>query len=276
MRNTKIILSPEERQSKVLKDYFKSINKFSTLTTEEERNLCLKISNGDWNAREKLIKSNLKLVISIAKKYQGYGLSLLDLIEEGNKGLVLGVEHYDINRKTKFSTCASWWIRYSIKKALTDDSRTVRIPISQYNRYKEINEFVNSVTQETQESPTSDEINDKLKIQKEHIDIVLSNLNPTIPFLKDDNPINSKDFSTEKEIEQKSLLDFIERILSKLSKREESVIRRIFGIGCDEMSIKDIASEFGLTYERIRQIKKIALAKIKQRYPNLRKELYND
>lgn len=263
------------KSSETLTKYLREINSEDTLTEEEEIELAKRIKNGDKAAVEKLIKCNLRFVISIAKQYNGRGLSIDDLVNEGNLGLIKGVYKYDETRGIKFISYAVWWIRQSISQALSECSRVVRLPLNKVNN---LNRFVvarNKLQQKNRREPTIYELSQELKM---NIDEVMSVIDTyKFPLYADSAPKDDDSYSfvdiladendnlmTEKK-DLDSFNEEINSILSKLDKVEEDVIRYYFGFPpCKMMTLDEIGSILNLTRERVRQIKEKAISNIKK------------
>lgn len=283
MKSFKISQSITDRQDASLGIYFKDVSKQSRINTDEEIELAEKIKQGDNKAIEKLILSNLRFVISVAKQYQNNGLSLVDLIQEGNLGLIEGVKRWDHTRGFKFISYAVWWIRQSIIRAITEQSRTVRVPNNQIANMNKINKAIEKLEQELNRSPSVEELEKEIEIPSDKITLTLSSINKSLsldtPFkdeevgcLLDIIP-NENSFKTDDEIIENSVSKGIESVLLKLSNREGDIIRMSFGLGMIPMTFEEIAVRFGIGSERVRQIQNEALSKIKTKYSNELKEL---
>jgi RNA polymerase primary sigma factor len=245
------------------------------ITPEEEVNLAVKIKQGDERALEKLTKANLRFVVSVAKQYQNQGLSLSDLINEGNLGLIKAAQRFDETRGFKFISYAVWWIRQSILQALAEQSRIVRLPLNKVGLTNKINKAYSQLEQEFQREPSAEELALILDINTEEIETTLGvaarHVSVDAPFVDgEENTLldvlnNPNAISTDVELEHnESLRDEIERSLSTLTDRQKDVLKLFFGIGVEHpMSLEDIGDRFGLTRERVRQIKDKAITKLR-------------
>lgn len=275
MRQLKITKSITNRESQSLEKYLQEIGKVDLLTPEEEVELAKRIKQGDQAALEKLTKANLRFVVSVAKQYQNQGLSLSDLINEGNLGLIKAAQRFDETRGFKFISYAVWWIRQSILQALAEQSRIVRLPLNKVGSLNKINKAFSELEQEYEREPSSDELADLLDIPTEEVETTLGvaarHVSMDAPFVEgEDNSLldvleNSATPGTDTALEYKeSLRKEIERSLSTLTERQCDVIKLYFGIGVEHpMSLEDIGEKFGLTRERVRQIKDKAINKLR-------------
>ncbi len=264
------------RNGKLLNQYFNEISKFDLLTSEEELELAVKIRKGDENARNKLIKANLRFVISVANQYQNRGLSLSDLINEGNLGLIRATKSFDLTRGFKFISYAVWWIRQSITQAIIDNSRIVHLPLNVVGNQIKINRASRDFETEYDRKPTNEElskllglsitsISNALKVSASDfsIDSPLKNEDGYKKTMLDVLPDNNQP-SPDDELTKLSLSEDIEYMLSILTDREAEIIMMIFGIGKEKKStLEEIGEHFNLTRERIRQIKEKALKKLR-------------
>jgi RNA polymerase primary sigma factor len=275
MRQLKITKSITNRESQSLEKYLQEIGKVELISPEEEVALAIRIKNGDENALEKLTKANLRFVVSVAKQYQNQGLTLPDLINEGNLGLIKAAQRFDETRGFKFISYAVWWIRQSILQALAEQSRIVRLPLNKVGLSNRISKAFSLLEQEFEREPTAEELALFLDIE---IDEVSATLGAGIRHVSMDQPLsdgedstlmdvmtNPNAVSTDNELAFKaSLKTEIERSLSTLSERQKDVIRYFFGIGIDHaLSLEDIGQRFNLTRERVRQIKDKAITKLR-------------
>ena len=275
MRQLKITKSITNRESQSLEKYLQEIGKVDLLTPEEEVELAKKIKQGDQIALEKLTKANLRFVVSVAKQYQNQGLSLSDLINEGNLGLIKAAQRFDETRGFKFISYAVWWIRQSILQALAEQSRIVRLPLNKVGSLNKINKAFSELEQEYEREPSSDELAELLEIPTEEVETTLGvaarHVSMDAPFVEgEDNSLldvleNSATPGTDQALEYKeSLRREIDRSLSTLTDRQCDVIKLYFGIGVEHpMSLEDIGDKFGLTRERVRQIKDKAINKLR-------------
>lgn len=283
MRSFKISQSITDRQDASLGAYFKDVSKLSMISPEEEVELTRRIKNGDYKAMEKLIKANLRFVISVAKQYQGKGLPLVDLIQEGNCGLIEASKKFDESRGFRFISYAVWWIRQSIMKAISDQCRTIRIPMSQVVCIGKINKASEKFEQENGRKPSPEELEECTNISIDKVNNVLSSNNKAVsldsPFKDEDVSClldivpNENATSADSSVSNEDLSSSIEYILSKLSYRERDIIRMSFGIGMDPMTNEEIANRFGIGCERVRQIQHNAIKHIRKKYSNQLKEL---
>ena len=266
MRQLKITKSITNRESASLDKYLQEIGKEDLITVEEEVELAQRIRKGDQRALEKLTRANLRFVVSVAKQYQNQGLSLPDLINEGNLGLIKAAEKFDETRGFKFISYAVWWIRQSILQALAEQSRIVRLPLNQVGSLNKINKAFSRFEQEHERRPSPEELAEKvadtLRVSGRHISVdapfVEGEDNSLLDVLvNDDSPVADKTLINE------SLSTEVERALATLTERERDIIRLFFGINCQEMTLEEIGEKFGLTRERVRQIKEKAIRRLR-------------
>lgn len=275
MRQLKITKSITNRESQSLEKYLQEIGKVDLLTPEEEVDLAKRIKQGDQVALEKLTKANLRFVVSVAKQYQNQGLSLSDLINEGNLGLIKAAQRFDETRGFKFISYAVWWIRQSILQALAEQSRIVRLPLNKVGSLNKINKAFSELEQEYEREPLPEELAEMLEIPTEEVETTLGvaarHVSMDAPFVEgEDNSLldvleNNATPGTDEPLEYQELLRReIERSLSTLTDRQCDVIKLYFGIGVEHpMSLEDIGEKFGLTRERVRQIKDKAINKLR-------------
>ncbi len=275
MRQLKITKSITNRESQSLEKYLQEIGKVDLLTPEEEVELAKRIKQGDQAALEKLTKANLRFVVSVAKQYQNQGLSLSDLINEGNLGLIKAAQRFDETRGFKFISYAVWWIRQSILQALAEQSRIVRLPLNKVGSLNKINKAFSELEQTYEREPSAEELAELLEITPEEVETTLGvaarHVSMDAPFVEgEDNSLldvlENKDMpGTDQHLEyMDSLRREIERSLSTLTDRQADVIKLYFGIGVDHpLSLEDIGDRFGLTRERVRQIKDKAINKLR-------------
>ena len=273
MRQLKITKSITNRESASLDKYLQEIGREELITVEEEVELAQRIRKGDQAALEKLTRANLRFVVSVAKQYQNQGLSLPDLINEGNLGLIKAAEKFDETRGFKFISYAVWWIRQSILQALAEQSRIVRLPLNQVGSLNKINKALQKFEQENERMPSSEELSEMIDVPKDKIADTLRvsgrHVSVDAPFVEvEDNSlldvlVNNDSPSADRGLVNESLNKEIERALSTLATREREIIKSFFGIGCQEMTLEEIGERFGLTRERVRQIKEKAIRKLK-------------
>ena len=273
MRQLKITKSITNRESASLDKYLQEIGREELVTPDEEVELAQRIRKGDQEALEKLTRANLRFVVSVAKQYQNQGLSLPDLINEGNLGLIKAAEKYDETRGFKFISYAVWWIRQSILQALAEQSRIVRLPLNQVGSLNKINKALTRFEQENERQPTNEELSEMIDVPKDKISDTLRvgsrHVSVDAPFVEgEDNSLldvlpNDDSPSADKGLVNESLNTEIERALSTLTDREREIVKSFFGIGCQEMTLEEIGERFGLTRERVRQIKEKAIRRLK-------------
>jgi len=273
MRQLKIIKSITNRESASLDKYLQEIGREELITVEEEVELAQRIKKGDQAALEKLTRANLRFVVSVAKQYQNQGLSLPDLINEGNLGLIKAAEKFDETRGFKFISYAVWWIRQSILQALAEQSRIVRLPLNQVGSLNKINKAYSKFEQEHERRPSAEELADQLEIPTEKVTDTLRvsgrHISVDAPFVEgEDNNlldvlVNNDSPNADRALISESLAREIDRALSTLTERESDIVKLFFGIGCQEMTLEEIGERFGLTRERVRQIKEKAIRRLR-------------
>ena len=273
MRQLKITKSITNRESASLDKYLQEIGKEDLITVEEEVELAQRIKKGDQEALEKLTKANLRFVVSVAKQYQNQGLSLPDLINEGNLGLIKAAEKFDETRGFKFISYAVWWIRQSILQALAEQARIVRLPLNQVGSLNKINKAFARFEQENERTPSPEELANALELPKEKVSDTLRvagrHVSVDAPFADgEDNSlldvlVNTDSPNADRGLINESLSTEVERALSALTDREKDIIKYFFGIGCQEMTLEEIGEKFGLTRERVRQIKEKAIRRLR-------------
>lgn len=283
MKNIKITQSITNRQDASLGMYFRDVSKQSLIDSEEEIKLAERIKKGDQKAIDKLVKANLRFVISVAKQYQNKGLSLVDLIQEGNIGLIEGAKRYDETKGFKFISYAVWWIRQAIIKAISSQCRTVRIPMNQVAYMNKINKTTEKFEQENERKPSIDELELQTGISADKIALNVSSINRTLSLdtaFKDEESgclldiiPNQNSPEADNLVIDESISKEVEEVLSNLSYREGDILRMIFGIRVTPMTMEEIASRFGIGAERVRQIQHEALKKIKNNYSDTLKGL---
>ena len=278
MRQLKITQSITNRESASLDKYLQEIGHEELISVEEEVELAQRIRKGDRKALEKLTKANLRFVVSVAKQYQNKGLSLPDLINEGNLGLIKAAEKFDETRGFKFISYAVWWIRQSILQAIAEQSRIVRLPLNQVGSVNKINKIANRFEQEHERRPSADEIGDFVDLPEEKIDVALKantrHVSMDAPFADgEENSLldilpNNDSPDTDFELVMESLRNEINRALLTLNERERHIIEAFFGINQPEMTLEEIGEKFGLTRERVRQIKEKAIRRLRHNTKN--------
>ncbi len=279
MRQLKITKQVTNRDTLSLDKYLHEIGKVELLSAEREVELAKRIKKGDQKALEELVKANLRFVVSVSKQYQNQGLSLPDLINEGNLGLIKAAERFDETRGFKFISYAVWWIRQSILQAIAEQSRIVRLPLNKIGSINKINKAFNQLEQEFQREPTVDELADLMESRPEIVEdsMNFSNIHVSMDApLRDEEANNMYDVllnedspSPDNELINSSLRMEIERSLATLGEREAQILRYYFGLnGCLPHTLEEIGDEFGLTRERVRQIKEKSIKKLKNQYRN--------
>lgn len=273
MRQLKISKSITNRESASLEKYLQEIGHQDLLTADEEVELAQQIKKGDRKALERLTKANLRFVVSVAKQYQNKGLSLPDLINEGNLGLIKAAERYDETRGFKFISYAVWWIRQSILQAIAEQSRIVRLPLNQVGSVNRIARELNKFEQENERKPSVEEMADRIDLPEEKIaeamKINTHHVSMDAPFADGEDNIlldflpNTDSPSTDNVLDQESLRTEIGRVLDVLNDREQKVIKAFFGIGMQEMTLEEIGDKYNLTRERVRQIKEKAIRRLR-------------
>lgn len=273
MRQLKITKSITNRETASLDKYLHEIGKEDLITVEEEVELAQRIKKGDRAALEKLTKANLRFVVSVAKQYQNQGLTLPDLINEGNLGLIKAAEKFDETRGFKFISYAVWWIRQSILQALAEQSRIVRLPLNQVGSLNRINKALSRFEQENERAASPDEIADALDLPKDKIADTMRvsgrHISVDAPFQEgEDNSLldvleNNDSPNADNTLISESLMKEIERSLATLTDRERDILKMFFGIGVQEMTLEEIGDRLGLTRERVRQIKEKAIRRLR-------------
>jgi len=274
MRQLKISKSITNRESQSLEKYLQEIGKVDLITPEEEVKLAIKIKQGCQTSLERLTKANLRFVVSVAKQYQNQGLTLPDLINEGNLGLIKAAQRFDETRGFKFISYAVWWIRQSILQALAEQSRIVRLPLNKVGLTNRISKAFSLLEQEFEREPTAEELATLLEIDIEEVSATLGmnarHVSMDQPLFDGEDStlidvmINPNAISTDNELAKASLRTEIDRSLSTLTQRQKEVIRFFFGLGVDHaLSLEDIGERFNLTRERVRQIKDKAITTLR-------------
>ena len=278
MRQLKITKSITNRESDSLDKYLQEIGHEELISVEEEVELAQRIKKGDRKALEKLTKANLRFVVSVAKQYQNQGLSLPDLINEGNVGLIKAAEKFDETRGFKFISYAVWWIRQSILQAIAEQSRIVRLPLNQVGSVNKINRVLNKFEQEHERRPSIDEIADNVDIPHNKIEEAMKvnsrHVSVDAPFADgEDNSLldvlpNNDSPMADRKLVLESLREEINRALQTLNERERNIIEAFFGINQQEMTLEEIGDKYGLTRERVRQIKEKAIRRLRHNTKN--------
>ncbi len=258
--------------------YLREIGKIPLLSLEEEQELSQRVVKGDKKAKDKMVESNMRLVVSIAKRYGGRGLDFLDLIQEGNTGLLRAVEKFDPEKGYKFSTYATWWVRQAITRAIADQARTIRIPVHMHETINKVMRTIRKLTSELNREPTNEEIGNALDMEQEQIDNIMrikqdtTSLDASIRREGYDEDSVLGDFvedeerdSPEDSAANQILKEQLAEIIASLSPREQKIIRLRFGIGGGRPhTLEEVGNEFDVTRERIRQIEAKALSKLRK------------
>lgn len=270
MRQLKITPNITNRDGESIERYLQEIGRERTVSIEEEAELSRRIKQGDEDALVKLTKANLRFVVSVAKQYQGQGMGLIDLINEGNVGLITAAKKFDETRGFKFISYAVWWIRQSILQALAENSRIVRLPLNQVGNVGKVNRFYNDFIQKNERLPSVDEITDALQLEPDKVKTALlssgKHVSIDAPLVENEDCClldlfcNRDDSDTDALLVNESLSTEIERAISQLPAREASIIRMFFGIQSPELSLEEIGQRLNLSRERVRQIKEKGLA----------------
>ena len=279
MRQLKITKSITNRENESLEKYLQEISKEELISMEEEVELAQRIKKGDREALERLTKANLRFVVSVAKQYQNQGLSLSDLINEGNMGLIKAAERFDETRGFKFISYAVWWIRQNILQAIADQSRLVRLPLNQSGSANKINRLLNKFEQENERRPSIDEIQEQIDMPLEKIDEALlvhgsREVSVDAPFSDSDESslldilVNEDAPTADNQLVRESLKTEIQKVLNTLNERERSIIEAFYGINQPELTLDEIGEKQGLTRERVRQIKEKAIRRLRDTTKN--------
>lgn len=273
MRQLKITKSITNRESQSLDKYLQEIGREELISVEEEVELAGRIRNGDRAALEKLTRANLRFVVSVAKQYQNQGLSLPDLINEGNLGLIKAAEKFDETRGFKFISYAVWWIRQSILQALAEQSRIVRLPLNQVGSLNKINKAYARFEQENERRPSAEELAGELDLPIDKVADTLKfsgrHVSVDAPFVEgEDNTlidvmVNEDSPNADRGLINESLSTEIDRVLATLTPREADIIRKAFGIGMPEKTLEEIGADLNLTRERVRQIREKAIRRLR-------------
>lgn len=274
MRQLKISKSITNRESAVIEKYLQEISREELITVEEETQLALHARKGDKKALDRLVKANLRFVVSVAKQYQNQGLSLPDLINEGNMGLMKAAEKFDVTRGFKFISYAVWWIRQSILQALAEQSRIVRLPLNQVGNLNRINRAFSKFEQTNERNPSSEELAELMGSETERVDELMKmsgkHLSIDAPFVEgeDNNMLDVlSDFDSatpDNKLDKESLAIEVRRILESLPEREKKILSMFYGIGQQEHTLEEIALKIGLSRERVRQLKEKTLKRLRK------------
>ncbi len=269
MRQLKITVAITSRGSEALERYLQDISKEEMVSTDEEVELAKRIRQGDKDALERLVKANLRFVVSVAKQYQGQGLELTDLINEGNVVLINAAMKFDETRGFKFISYAVWWVRQSILQALADKSRLVRLPLNQIGYVSKVNHFYHDFMQKNNRAPSLDEVADALGMEKSKVNAALltsgKHISMNAPLIDDEDSClldlltNDDKGNADSSLISDSLKEEVHHALDLLPERESQVIRMYFGINTPELSLEEIGEKLNLSRERVRQIKEKAL-----------------
>lgn len=279
MRQLKITNRITNRQSVSLERYLQEIGREELLSADEEVRLAQQIRKGDKKALEKLTRANLRFVVSVAKQYQNQGLSLPDLINEGNVGLIKAAQKFDETRGFKFISYAVWWIRQSILQAIAEQSRLIRLPLNQVGSLNKVNKAISKFEQENERHPSLTEIADVVDIPLDKIhDAIKGNtrhisMDATLGNDDEGNSLldiipNGNAPEADKDLVSESLRDEVKRILSTLNSKDREVVEAYFGIGQPEMTLEEIGMKYNLTRERVRQIKEKAIRQLRYNSKN--------
>ena len=273
MRQLKITKSITNRESASLDKYLQEIGREELISVSEEVELAQRIKKGDHAALEKLTKANLRFVVSVAKQYKNQGLSLPDLINEGNLGLIRAAQKFDETRGFKFISYAVWWIRQSILQALAEQSRIVRLPLNQVGSLNKLTKEMSRFEQENERRPSTEELAARLDMPVDKVSDTIQvsgrHISVDAPFVEgEDNSLldvltNDDSPMADASLNQESLSKEVDRALRQLYDREREILKMFFGIGCQEMTLEEIGAKFDLTRERVRQIKEKAIRRLK-------------
>ena len=278
MRQLKIQKSITNRSSEALDKYLVEIGRVPMISVDEEIELAQTIRKGGKEgerAKEKLVKANLRFVVSVAKQYQHQGLGLTDLIDEGNIGLVKAAEKFDETRGFKFISYAVWWIRQSILQAIAEQSRSVRLPLNQVGALSKINSEISKFEQKNQRRPSVQELSSLTNIDEAKLDQTIKadnhHMSIDAPFQEDDDNsmadvlASGEDSRADKQVDYESMAKELNTVLSNVLKdREITIVKECFGIGCHEKGLEEIGDQLGLTRERVRQIREKSIVKLRE------------
>lgn len=275
MKQLKISHQITTRDSLALDKYLQEISKLPLLSADQEVDLAIRIKAGEEEALDELTKANLRFVVSVAKQYQGQGLQLIDLINEGNVGLIKAAKRFDETKGFKFISYAVWWIRQAIMQALVEQSRLVRLPLNKVDAYQKLNKVLTRFLQENERKPSAKELSEMTDLSPKEIQELLKIHNRHVsidaPSSEDEdqtaliNKLHANSVNPDRRLVSESLKEEIREVLSILSTRESDIITNYFGLdGNSAMSLEDIALRFGLTRERVRQIKERAIRRLRK------------
>lgn len=281
MRQIKIVQSYTSRDGDALDRYLQDISREPVLSPDEEVELARRIKKGEQEAIDRLVRANLRFVVSVAKTYQGQGLSLIDLINEGNLGLITAAHRFDETRGFKFISYAVWWIRQHILQGLADQGRLVRLPLNQIGLAAKVTRYYNQYVQENERPPSNEEISEALGVPLERVN---SALLATTRHVSMDAPVSDqengsmldtiptgKDDDTDMPVLQQALLDEIDHSLSLLPEKEQLILKMSYGIGYPEMGLEEVGRKLNLSRERVRQLRERALASLRMHRAELLK-----
>lgn len=269
MRQLKISVAITARGGEALERYLQEISREPMVTPDEEADLARQIHKGDAVALDRLVRANLRFVVSVAKQYQGQGMGLVDLINEGNVGLIKAAQMFDETRGFKFVSYAVWWIRQSILQALAENSRLVRLPLNQIGYVSKVNRFYNRFVQENERQPSTAEIAEALGMESEKVNAALltsgRHVSMDAPLVEDEDSclldlMTCRDAdAADSTLVSDSLKEEVQRAINMLPEREAQVIKMYYGFNCSEMGLEEISERLNLSRERVRQIKEKAL-----------------
>lgn len=281
MRQLKINPSITTRDGKALDRYLQEIGREDLISVQDEVDLARRIREGDQKALDKLVRANLRFVVSVAKQYQNQGLSLPDLINEGNLGLIRAAQRFDETRGFKFISYAVWWVRQSILQALAEQSRIVRLPLNRVGSLNKINKERSKFEQEFERIPSAEELAERLDIPADQVADTMKvsgrHISVDAPFADGDENslldvlINDDTPTPDRVLNQESLSKEVDRALQQLDERERNIVKMFFGIGGQEMTLEEIGAKYDLTRERVRQIKEKAIRRLKSQKSRLLK-----
>ena len=270
MRQLKVSVTITERGGEAIERYLQDINREEMISPDEETELARRIHKGDNEALEKLVKANLRFVVTVAKQYLGQGIGLIDLINEGNIGLITAARKFDETRGFKFISYAVWWIRQSILQALAENSRLVRLPLNQVGNVSKVNRFFNKFIQENERRPSPDEVAEALGVDDNKVNNVVfssgRHISMDAPLVEDEDSClldlmtNQDNEVTDSTLISESMKEEVHRALDALPEREAEVIKMYFGINTPELGLEEIGNRLNRSRERVRQIKEKALS----------------